>query len=332
MLRKVLWLFLVAMTAGCTNAGVKNSADFATSLNELAKREVLVNLQKVFDEKASFVPSHVVVAQGKSTTAGSISPSFIIPLGPGFTNTVVPTGNNQFTGVTSFGAASATLGGNVTLTQEWDMTPATDADALMRLRTLYLYVTGQPGARDEIEFLCNYPVQRHLVTKLDNATGDNNIAYRLVCGEARSEIILYADLNFVLLPNCIVCITGAALAARAQKSKRGQGAPKAPTADEPVILNIGEVKVNDRLWRSIVYCAKNGLVSRNELCETRQKGDKDLSSELAPASSRQEILPELPQISLQREVYLRSGSEVAFRDFILFTYAAMALTIAPKAP
>jgi hypothetical protein len=176
-LRKVLWLFLVVMTAGCTNTGVKNSADFATSLNELAKREVLANLQKVFDEKASFVPSHVVVSQGKSTTSGSVTPSFIIPLGPGFTNTVVPTGNNQFTGVTAFGAASATLGGNVTLSQEWDMIPATDGDALMRLRTLYLYVTGQPGARNEIEFLCNYSIQRQTVT-LNGATSDKNIAYR----------------------------------------------------------------------------------------------------------------------------------------------------------
>src|SRR6266851_6217469 len=147
-LQKVLWLFLVATTAGCTNTGVKNSADFATSLNDLAKREVLSNLQKVFDEGATFVPSHVVVSGGKSTTTGSITPSFIVPLGPGFTNTVVPTGNNQFTGVTTFGAASATLGGNVTLAQEWDMTPATDADALMRLRTLYLYVTAQMGASD----------------------------------------------------------------------------------------------------------------------------------------------------------------------------------------
>src|SRR3989442_974787 len=34
-LRKVLWLFLATITAGCANTGVKNSADFATSLNEL---------------------------------------------------------------------------------------------------------------------------------------------------------------------------------------------------------------------------------------------------------------------------------------------------------
>jgi len=53
---------------------------------------------------------------------------------------------------------------------------------------------------------------------------------------------------------------------------------------------------------------------------------------LAPAFSGQEILPELPQISLQREVYLRVGNDGAFRDFIMFTYAAMAQTIAPKGP
>jgi hypothetical protein len=274
-------------------------------------------LQKVFDEKASFVPSHVVVSQGKSTTSGSVTPSFIIPLGPGFTNTVVPTGNNQFTGVTAFGAASATLGGNVTLSQEWDMIPATDGDALMRLRTLYLYVTGQPGARNEIEFLCNYPIQRQTVT-LNGATSDKNIAYRLAC-EGRSEVF-YADPNFVTCPTCIVCIT------RTQRVKK-DGAPKPATA-EAEILDVSEVKLNNRLRPDIVYGVKLGRV---EPAGThRSEADKNLNHELAPAFSGQEILPELSHISLQREVYLKADNEVFFRDFILFTSLAMAQMTAPK--
>ena len=64
MLRKSLWLIVVAMTAGCTNPGVKNSTAFATSLNELTKGEVLSNLRRVYDEGATFVPSHVVVSTG----------------------------------------------------------------------------------------------------------------------------------------------------------------------------------------------------------------------------------------------------------------------------
>lgn len=320
MLRKILlWLFLVAIT-GCTNAGVKNSADFATSLNELAKREVLSNLQKVFDDRATFVPSHVVVSTGKSTTSGTIAPSFFIPLGPGYSNTVVPTGNNQFTGVTSFGAGSVTLGGNVMLSQEWSMTPATDADALMRLRTLYLYVTGKISGLEE--FLCNYPVQRQPVT-LDGAKSNRNIAYHVACA-GRSDAIFYADPNFVTLPNCIVCITSAGLVARTERVKKAGAAPS-PAKAEAEILLASEVTINDRLRRDIVYPSKIGK---------REPGDRDLSHDLGPgpAWSRQEILPELPQISLETGVYLKAGNEVPFRDFILFTYVAMAQTTASKEP
>lgn len=326
MLRKVLLLFLVTTTAGCTNTGVKNSADFATSLNDLAKREVLANLEKVFDEGATFVPSHVFVSQGKSTTTGSVTPSFVVPLGPGYSNTVVPTGSNQYTGVTSFAAATVSLGGNVTLNQEWTMIPATDADALMRLRTLYLNVATNQMSND---FLCNYPVQRQRLTVLDNEASDKNmnIAYRAAC---KPGAIFYADPNFVILPSCIVCVTSEGLAERARRVKKA-GTNKLAKAEAEIFLP-GEVVVNNSLRPNIVYRRSflGGEVKADY--ETLQAGERNLSSDLAPASSRQALNPNPPLIPFPGDtrVYLRAGNDAAFRDFILFTYAAMALTAESK--
>jgi hypothetical protein len=316
---KVFWLFLAALMAGCTNTGVKNSADFATSLNDLAKREVLSNLEKVFDEGATFVPSHVFVSTGKSTTAASVTPSFVVPLGPGYSNTVVPTGNNQYTGVTTFAAATVSLGGNVALTQEWTMMPATDADALMRLRTLYLYVTAQMSD----DFLCNYPVQRQRITVLDNAANDKNIAYRAAC---RPEATFYADPNFVVLPNCIVCVTSNGLAERAKRVRKA--GTNTPAKVEAEVFVPGEVIVNSRLLHGIVYRRPHLGVEISARHGAPHPGERDLSSELAPASTRQTLNLNPPLIPFPGDtrVYLRNGNDQAFRDFILFTYAAMAQT------
>ncbi|SEP26598.1 hypothetical protein SAMN02990966_04699 [Rhodospirillales bacterium URHD0017] len=332
MLRKSFCLFLVAMTAGCTNAGVRNSADFATSLNELTKREVLFNLRKAYDEQATFVPSHVVVSQGKSTTSGSVSPSFTLPLGPGYSNTIVPSGNNQYTGVTTFGAGAFTIGGNATASQDWTMTPATDSDALMRLRTLYLYVAGLINSEDE--FLCSYPVQRQPVTGLDEAGKGSNIAYRLDCPGRPESILFYADPNFVTYPNCIVCITSVGLAARKHRVK---DAAKPPTAEAEVLAPDevrARVRVNDRLQRGIVFgVTYRGDVLGSEPRKKPQEGDTDLSRALTAAASAQDVIPELPlpQFSLQRStrVYLKVGTEKYFAEFILLTSAAMA-PVTPK--
>lgn len=320
-LRKVLWLFLVAILSGCEGRAVRNSADFATSLNELTKREVLSNLRKVYDEGATFVPSHVIVSQGKSSTSAAVRPSFTIPLGPGFTNTVVPTGNS-FQGVTTFLAASVTLAGDATVSQDWTMTPATDADVLMRLRTLYLYVAGE--IHSETEFLCNYPVQRYPVTLEDAGTG-NNIAYRL--DECPGKPTFYADPNFVTFPNCIVCIASAGLAARKDKVKDAAKSAKA----EVETLTIKDVKLNDRVRRSIVGgIGRSGEVLGNDpYWKEPQKGDRNLSRDLTAES--QEIIP-LSQINFPpvTQVYLKAGNDKPFRDFILFTYVAMAQTTPKK--
>lgn len=323
-LQNFSWLFLVAMIAGCANAGVRNSADFATSLNELTKREVLFNLRKAYDEPATFVPSHVVVSQGKSTTSGSVSPSFTIPLGPGYSNTIVPSGNNQFTGVTTFGAGAFTIGGNATASQDWTMTPATDSDALMRLRALYLYVAGLMDSDDA--FLCSYPVQRQPVKGLDEARKGDNIAYWLNCPGRPESILFYADPNFVTYPNCIVCITSAGSAAR----KHGVKDAAKPATAEADIFAPGDVRVriNDRLQAGIVFGVRNNGHVMGSGRSERNKGDRDLTRDLTAAASAQDIIPELPlpQFSLQRstQVYLKAGAEKFFADFILLTSAAMA--------
>lgn len=317
---KVVWLFVVAIISGCEGRAVRNSADFATSLNELTKREVLSNLRKVYDEGATFVPSHVIVSSGVAKTSAAVNPSFTLPLGPGYTNTVVPTGNS-FQGVTTFLAASVTLGGNATVSQDWTMAPATDADALMRLRTLYLYVAGLIGSDDE--FLCNYPVQRYPVTLEDAGTG-NNIAYSPNCP---GKPTFYADPNFVTLPNCIVCITSAGLATWKDRVK---DAPKSAKA-EAKIFTVGEVKLNDRLRPGIVAgIGKDGSILGNDPnWRPQRKRDMNLSSDL-PAES-EEIIP-LSQLNIPpvTRVYLKAGNEKHFRDFILFTYAAMAQTTQKK--
>jgi hypothetical protein len=328
-MRKVFWLFLIGMTAGCANSGVRNSADFATSLNSLAKREVLFNLRKVYEEGATFVPSHVVVSGGKSTTSFTVNPSFSIPLGPGFNNTITSTGNNSFTGTTAFGAPVFTLGGNGTMSQDWTMTPATDVDALMRLRSLYLYVAGQMGVKagdEERQFLCSYPVQRRPIVGLSDTLGERNIAYRLNC-RGKTETVFYADPSFVTMPNCIVCITTAGLANR---NKRMEHAATANKAAEAIFL-AEEVELNSRLKHCIVYPVRSGFGDK-EPCRTPQSGDRNLTQDLKADSSRQETVPELSPISiyLSTQVYLRAGYEEAFRDFILFTYAAMAPATSPK--
>ena len=319
MLRKALWFLLVAMTAGCANSGVRNSADFATSLNSLAKREVLFNLRKVYEEGATFVPSHVVVSNGKSSTSFAVNPTFTIPLGPGFNNTIA--GNNSFSGVTLFAAPSFQIGGNGTMSQDWSMTPASDVDALMRLRTLYLYVAGQMGVKagdEEREFLCSYPVQRRPLASLDGAaSGQQNIAYRVDCPKTGWQTF-YADPSFVVLPNCIVCISSDASAT----GKKGGGEA---VATEKYNFP-GNVRVNKRLEHRIVYC----LRPCSSFGIGEAPGDKELGRDVLIEQSQRELTPELPEIAPRTRIYLSNGKESQFRDFILFTYAAMApATTAP---
>ena len=225
------------------------------------------------------------------------------------------------------------LGGNGTMSQEWDMTPATDVDALMRLRTLYLYVAGQmvekSGEDLEHEFLCNYPVQRHPVTQLDDGATDKNIAYRVPCKVkpgSMPEPVVYLVLiqSFVSLPNCIVCITSDDFSA--WKTRVDAAAAIKAKKAEPGSFPYYELKINPRLQHAIVFCANSLLVKCGKNGRPPTSNDIDLSHQLTTGQSQRQVIPELPQIGLQlnTQVYLQGDSEKEFRDFILFTFAAMA--------
>lgn len=215
-------LGLGAVLTGCASAQLNyNTADLASSLGSLQKRQIFYNLAQALDDP-NFVPSQVTISIGTAQTANAVNPNLSIPLGSGFASAARITeggrnAGNQFTG--TFTTAATGLGIQLvdSWNQSWTMVPANGSNQLRRLRALYQYATGsfphvEPGreiSEDEAEkaFLCEYPLQALAVPS--SPPGDN-IVYRLEgCpenGHGPRSRLMYADPNFTQGPNCVICV------------------------------------------------------------------------------------------------------------------------------
>lgn len=219
--RNSLCLVVCFLVAGCSSAQLNyNTADLASSLNSLQKRQIFFNLAQAINDP-EFVPSQVTISIGTAQTANAVTPSISLPLGSPvattsrFTSAANPSA--QFSTLVT--SAVPALGIQVTdaWNQSWTMTPANSANQLRRLRTLYQYVMGTlPRAdmtrelsQEEAQrlFLCEYPMQAQPVS----SSPPGNVIYRLEgCQDNNSRgprtRIVHADPTFTQGPNCVVCI------------------------------------------------------------------------------------------------------------------------------
>ena len=219
-IRHIVCVGMCLLASACASTQLNyNTADLASSLNSLQKRQIFFNLSQAIADP-EFVPSQVTISIGVAQTANSVSPTISVPLGPSlatatrFTNGTRP--NVQST--STVGAASPSLGLQVTdaWNQSWTMVPANSSNQLGRLRTLYQYATGTLPHSDantalsqeeaEKQFLCEYPLQAQAVSPQSG-----NVIFKLYgcrdnhAGPLRPRVI-HADPTFTQGPNCIVCI------------------------------------------------------------------------------------------------------------------------------
>jgi len=211
-------LLLGFLLAACASTQLNyNTADLASSLNSLARRQIFFNLAQALGDP-EFVPSQVTISIGTAQTSNAINPNVNVPLGPSFTTTNRFTSgrndNSQFT--TQFVAASPSLGVQVVdaWNQSWTMVPANSANQLRRLRALYQFATGTMPRHGngsaltleqaEKQFLCDYPLQSLAVPA---SPPGENIAYRMTdCPGDSNSRIHYADPTFTQGPNCVLCV------------------------------------------------------------------------------------------------------------------------------
>lgn len=221
MIRCLIWVVVCILASGCASTQLNhNTADLASSLNSLTKKQIFYNLAQAIEDP-EFVPSQATISIGTAQTANSVTPSISVPLAPPFATTTrfTSAANPSAQYGAQIGAISPTLGLQVTdaWNQSWTMVPANSSNQLRRLRALYQYVTGtlprrNPGGADlsqeeaEKQFLCEYPVQI-----LQVSPTSDNLVFRLEgChdnppGSPRSRVI-HADPTFMQGPNCIICI------------------------------------------------------------------------------------------------------------------------------
>jgi hypothetical protein len=222
-----LRLFSIAVclaACGCASTQLNfNTADLASSLNSLTKRQIFFNLAQALTDP-EFAPSQVTISIGTAQTLNSVTPSISVPLGNPVltTNRMATIGGtvaqrNDFlsTAVTS---PTPTLGVQAVdaWNQSWTMTPINSATQLRRLRTLYQFATGTLPRRDrtveltleeaEHLFLCEYPLQALAV-----APRSDNLVFRIDgCPYKNSRgpesHVVHADPTFTQGPSCVICI------------------------------------------------------------------------------------------------------------------------------
>ena len=81
-LRHLICVGACLLSSACASTQLNyNTADLASSLNSLTKRQIFFNLSQAIDDP-EFVPSQVTISIGVAQTANSVSPSISVPLGP----------------------------------------------------------------------------------------------------------------------------------------------------------------------------------------------------------------------------------------------------------
>jgi hypothetical protein len=207
------------LVCGCASTQLNyNTADLASSLNSLTRRQIFFNLAQALTDP-EFVPSQATISIGTAQTLNAVTPSISVPLGLP-TVTMARDGTGRFAGSqfsTQVTSPTPTLGLQMTdgWNQSWTMVPLNSAPQLRRLRALYQYVTGTMphlGARilslEEAErlFLCEYPLQSfnvaptsgNVIFRIDGCPNNNT-------RESQSRVV-HVDPTFTQGPSCIICI------------------------------------------------------------------------------------------------------------------------------
>jgi hypothetical protein len=159
-------LVVLAALSNCSTALLNsNTLDLATTIDNLAVRQVIFNLAKIKNSKWA-LPSQIQISSGQVSARTNVAPSISSPLNAAVTGTtqvasqvVAATGalTTTTTGIQTSNTpnASASVSSTVEDTENWNVVPVQDPDQLRRLRLLYQY-----GARqiEAVDLLCLYPI------------------------------------------------------------------------------------------------------------------------------------------------------------------------------
>ena len=219
------WIAVCLAASACASTQLNyNTADLASSLNSLTKRQIFFNLAQALTDP-EFVPSQVTISIGTAQTLNSVTPTISAPLG----NPVVTTSRVGSAGAGAAGRAAGFVSTAVTAitptlgvqfvdawNQSWTMSPINSSTQVRRLRALYQYATGTLPRRDrtvdltldeaEKQFLCDYPVQAlavaprsdNVVFKIDDCPNNNT--------RQSGARVVHADPTFTQGPGCVICI------------------------------------------------------------------------------------------------------------------------------
>lgn len=129
---------------GCASTQLNfNTLDVASTVQDVYYQQTLLNLSRTIDDPMA-IPSQVDLAAGTIQTTGSVTPGATAPL----SRTVTRGPTNAITGFTTAGAG-ASLSASDSWTQNWNISPITDADTLRNLRALYRYAVLASDIRAE---------------------------------------------------------------------------------------------------------------------------------------------------------------------------------------
>ncbi len=188
---RLISIAVCLLVCGCASTQLNyNTADLASSLNSLTKRQIFYNLAQTLTDP-EFVPSQATISIGTAQTLNAVTPSVSIPIGLP-TVTIARDGTGRFAGSqfsTQVTSPTPTLGVQMTdsWTQSWTMVPLNSAPQLRRL-------------------LCEYPLQAfnvapnsgNVVFKIDGCPNNNT-------RESQSRVV-HVDPTFTQGPSCIICI------------------------------------------------------------------------------------------------------------------------------
>jgi hypothetical protein len=144
MSRRHLGIALCIFSGGCASTQLNfNTLDIAESIEPVYTRQVLANFSKIIDAPLA-IPSQLDIPNGTIQTSNSVTPSISFPLSSAVTKNgvQVPT---QF--VTA--GSGATVNAADSWTQNWNVSPVIDANALRNLRALYRFVLYGSNLREE---------------------------------------------------------------------------------------------------------------------------------------------------------------------------------------
>jgi hypothetical protein len=122
--------------SGCASTQLNyNAVEISGTIDSVYTREALNNLSKFIDDPKA-IPSQVTMIGGTIQTANTVNPSVTFPLSPQFARTAGPTGLTVTTAST-FAGAGAGVNGTNTATQNYTISPLSDANTLRNQQALY---------------------------------------------------------------------------------------------------------------------------------------------------------------------------------------------------